>query len=243
MHDTESLQRACQRDPITPQYFLGMYSWDKGPCHSEYQSHWFNNNNNNNNNNNMTHRHIFEVKMVAHVTSEKSCTVTARPGNPSSTTSEPWECSITQVCLKMWWTSILTPATGDVDPRWSDARNHQITPNCSKIIVHTQHTPSWLVHHQAVAKPYPREREQAIQKHNYHYMVLLRNHVNTRYAKALGNRWLGDSLAFWQMYQKATQQPFGYLVIDHHPVYIRTHFLWEELKPVTVLQPNSVRKR
>ena len=119
----------------------------------------------------------------------------------------------------------------------------EITKLLNNIIVHTQHTPSWLVHHQAVAKPYPREWEQASQKHNYHYMVLFRNPANTRYAKALGNQWLGDSLAFWQVYLKATHQPFGYLVIDDHPICIHTHFLWEELKPVTVLQPKSVRKR
>ena len=33
----------------------------------------------------------------------------------------------------------------------------------------------------------------------------------------LGNRWLGDSEAFWPIYKKATEKPYGYLLADHHP--------------------------
>ena len=91
-------------------------------------------------------------------------------------------------------------------------------------------------------------REQASQNRNYHYTVLFKNPADTRYVKALGNRWLGDSQAFWQLYQKATHQPFGYLVIDHHPrtdeaIRFRTHVLLDEPEPVMVLQPASARKR
>jgi len=95
---------------------------------------------------------------------------------------------------------------------------------------------------------YPGGREQTSQNRNYHYTVLFKNPADTRYVKALGNRWLGDSQAFWQMYQKATHQPFGYLVIDHHPrtkeaIRFRTHILLDEPEPVTVLQPSLARKR
>lgn len=84
-------------------------------------------------------------------------------------------------------------------------------------------------------------REQASQNHNYHYSVLFKNPADTRYVKALGNGWLGDSRAFWQMYKKATHRPFGYLVIDHHPrtdevICFHTHILLDEAEPVMVLQ-------
>ena len=42
------------------------------------------------------------------------------------------------------------PATGHVDPRRSDAREHQITPNHP--VVNVQQPPSGPVHHHAVAK-------------------------------------------------------------------------------------------
>ena len=95
---------------------------------------------------------------------------------------------------------------------------------------------------------YPGGREQATQNRNYHYTVLFKNPADTRYVKALGNQWLGNSQAFWQLYQKATQTPFGYLVIDHHPrtdeaIRFRTHVLLDEPEPVTVLQPTSSQKR
>ena len=67
--------------------------------------------------------------------------------------------------------------------------------------------------------------------------------------KAPGNRWVGDSQAFWQVYQQATHRPFGYLVIDHHPrtdktIRFRTHILLDEAEPVTVLQAaTSLPKR
>jgi len=87
-------------------------------------------------------------------------------------------------------------------------------------------------------------REQASQNRNYHYTVLFKNPADTRYVKALGSRWLGDSRAFWQMYEKATRRPIGYLVIDHHPrteeaIRFRTHMLLDEPEPVTVFQANS----
>ena len=50
-------------------------------------------------------------------------------------------------------------------------------------------------------------QEQASQKRNYHYTVLFKNPADTRYVKALGNRWLGDIRAFWQVYQRATHRP------------------------------------
>ena len=96
---------------------------------------------------------------------------------------------------------------------------------------------------------YPGGREQASQNRNYHYMVLFKNPADTRYVKALGNRWLGDSRAFWEVYQQATHRPFGYLVIDHHPrtdetIRFRTHILLDEAEPVTVLQAaTSLAKR
>lgn len=91
---------------------------------------------------------------------------------------------------------------------------------------------------------YPGGREQASQNRNYHYTVLFKNPADTRYVKALGNRWLGNSQAFWELYQKATQKPFGYLLIDHHPrtdeaLRFRTNLLLDEPGPVTVLQPQK----
>lgn len=88
---------------------------------------------------------------------------------------------------------------------------------------------------------YPGGREQVSQNHNYHYTVLFNNPADTRYLKALGNRWLGDSRTFWQVYQQAMHRPFGYLVINHHPridetIRFCTHILLDEPEPVTVLQ-------
>lgn len=89
---------------------------------------------------------------------------------------------------------------------------------------------------------YPGGRQQTSQNRNYHYTVLFKNPADTRYEKALGNRWLGDSQAFWQLYKKATDRPFGYLVVDNHPmteeaIRFRTHLFLDEPEPVTVLQP------
>ena len=94
---------------------------------------------------------------------------------------------------------------------------------------------------------YPGGQEEASQNRNYHYTVLFKNPADTRYVKALGNRWLGDS-AFWQMYQKAAHRPFGYFMIDHHPrtneaICFRTHTLLDEPEPVTVLQATSLPRR
>ena len=89
---------------------------------------------------------------------------------------------------------------------------------------------------------YPGGKEQATQNRNYHYTVLFKNPADTRYVKALGNRWTGDSKSFFHVYQKATEKPYGYLVVDHHPqtpeaIRFRTHVLLDEEEPVTVLQP------
>ena len=95
---------------------------------------------------------------------------------------------------------------------------------------------------------YPGGREQATQNRNYHYTVLFRNPADTRYVKALGNRWMGDSQAFWELYKKATAQPYGYLLIDNHPrsdeaIRFRTHLLVDESSPITVLQPAQRSRR
>lgn len=87
---------------------------------------------------------------------------------------------------------------------------------------------------------YPGGREQVSQNRNYHYAVLFKNPADTRYVKALGNRWLGDSQAFWEIYKRATDNPYGYLVVDNHPrtpeaLRFRTHLLLDEPQPVTVL--------
>lgn len=89
---------------------------------------------------------------------------------------------------------------------------------------------------------YPGGKEQATQNRNYHYTVLFKNPADTRYVKALGNRWTGDSKSFFGVYQKATERPYGYLVVDHHPrtdesIRFRTNVLLDEPEPVTVLQP------
>ena len=85
-------------------------------------------------------------------------------------------------------------------------------------------------------------RQQTTQNRNYHYTVLFRNPADTRYVKALGNRWMGDSRGFWELYKKATEQPYGYLLIDNHPrtdeaIRFRTHLLVDDPQPITVLQP------
>ena len=36
MHDTDSLRRACQRDPIIRQYFADVYGADEVPCRGSY---------------------------------------------------------------------------------------------------------------------------------------------------------------------------------------------------------------
>lgn len=36
MHDTESLRRSCQRDPVISQYFLDVYGTDEVPCRALY---------------------------------------------------------------------------------------------------------------------------------------------------------------------------------------------------------------
>lgn len=88
---------------------------------------------------------------------------------------------------------------------------------------------------------YPGGREQTSQNRNYHYTVLFRNPADTRYVKALGNRWMGDSQGFWELYKKATERPYGYLLVDNHPrtdeaIRFRTHLSLDEPQPITVLQ-------
>ena len=95
---------------------------------------------------------------------------------------------------------------------------------------------------------YPGGREQATQNRNYHYTVLFRNPADTRYVKALGNRWMGDSQAFWELYKNATAKPYGYLLIDNHPrseeaIRFRTHLLVDESSLITVLQPAQRSRR
>lgn len=92
---------------------------------------------------------------------------------------------------------------------------------------------------------YPGGKHQATQNRNYHYTVLFKNPADTRYVKALGNRWTGDAAGFFQVYQKATEKPYGYLVVDHHPqtpeaIRFRTHLLLDDPEPLTVLQQISI---
>ena len=91
---------------------------------------------------------------------------------------------------------------------------------------------------------YPGGKDQATQNRNYHYTVLFKNPADTRYVKALGNRWLGDSRTFYHLYTQAVSRPYGYLVVDHHPqtpdaIRFRAHVLLDDPQPVTVLQPTS----
>ena len=91
-------------------------------------------------------------------------------------------------------------------------------------------------------------KEQAGQNRNYHYTVLFKNPADTRYIKMLGNRWLGDSEAFWPVYKRATEKPFGYLLTDHHPrtddaIRFRTHLLIDDPEPLTVLQPAQKKRK
>lgn len=88
---------------------------------------------------------------------------------------------------------------------------------------------------------YPGGKQQATQNRNYHYTVLFKNPADTRYVKALGNQWTGDSQSFFEMYGKATEKPYGYLVVDHHPqtpeaIRFRTHLFLDDGQPLTVFQ-------
>ena len=49
---------------------------------------------------------------------------------------------------------------------------------------------------------YPGGRQQTTQNRNYHYTVLFRNPADMHYVKVLGNRWMGDSRGFWELYKK-----------------------------------------
>ena len=106
---------------------------------------------------------IFDVKMAAPVTSEKSATF------------EPWECTFIQVCLKTWQAPFLAK---------SNARECQIAPNHET--VDAQYTPSRPVHHHAVAKPVFRRTRTSQPEPQ-----LPLHGADTRYVKVLNNRWLG----------------------------------------------------
>ena len=164
--------------------------------------------------------------------------------NLSLTISKPWVSTFTKVYPRRSLST--SPPAGDVDPRRSDARSHQIVRRHP--VANAWHASSRLACHHALTEPVSRGRDQATQNRNYHYTVLFKNPDGARYVKALGNKWLGNSQAFWQLYQKNTQNPFGYLVIDHHPrtdeaIRFRTRILLDEPRPMTVLQPTSSQKR
>ena len=85
-------------------------------------------------------------------------------------------------------------------------------------------------------------RHAAGMNRNYQYTVLLRNPADTRCIKTLGQRWLGDAKTFMPLYERATTEPYGYLVVDHHPktseeIRFRFNILPDEPGFVRVLRP------
>ena len=62
---------------------------------------------------------------------------------------------------------------------------------------------------------YALDKHSVGMNHNIQCTIPFRNPADTCYVNTFGQHWMGDAKRSMPLYERATTQPYGYLVMDH----------------------------